>query len=82
MAIYTLAIYAEYDLSVELFSSRKAAQDAFMRDLYENYQGCDLPDKYDEAEISEFIGAIGESLVWSIEKHSGYTDAPGVVITP
>lgn len=79
MAIYSLAIYSDHELSVELFASRGAAQDAFMRDLYENYQDTDLPDEYDVAEISEFIGAIGESLVWSITKHLAYTDSPAVI---
>lgn len=81
MAIYSLAIYAEYDLSVELFSSRAAAKDAFMRGLYENYQDCDLPDSYDVADICDFISGIGDSLVWSITKHLSYTDSPAVITT-
>ncbi len=78
MAIYSLVIFAD-DMSVDLFSSRWAAEDAFMRELRENYKGCGFPDKYDEAEISECIGAIGESLIWSITKHLAYTDSPAII---
>lgn len=75
MRVFSLAIYEEYTLTVELFSTEEAAQNAFMRDLYENYQDCDLPDKYDEVEISEFIGGIGESLIWTITEHDSYVDS-------
>lgn len=65
--VYVLAITYNYSTEVEVFDSEELAQDALMRDVYETYQDFDdLPETYDPAEISEFIGSTGDSYLWTI----------------
>ena len=75
MLVFTLVTYTDHEIGVELFSTRDEAENAFMRDLFEVYQDCDLPDKYDEIAISDWICSMGESLVWSIEEHTSFVDS-------
>ncbi len=69
MRVFSLAINNDEDLSVELFSTAKAAQNSFMRDLRENYADMICPTKYDVVEISNFLGDNDFSLIWSITEH-------------
>lgn len=72
MKVFSLAVYADDELRVDLFLTREAAEVGFVRYLHENYQDSDLPDDYDVAEICEFIAVAGESLVWSITEHNSF----------
>ena len=67
MKVFVLVTYAEYDLQVDVYDTKEAAEHEFMRYLYECYQDAqDLPDSYDPLAISDWLGAMGESFVWTI----------------
>ena len=67
MKVFVLVTYAEYNLEVDVYSTREAAEHEFMRYLYECYQDADdLPEEYDPLQISDWLASMGESFVWTI----------------
>jgi len=67
MKVFVLMIAANGDIEVDIFATQEAAQDAFMRDLYQIYQDrTDLPDVYNVDQIGKFIERAGDCVIWSI----------------
>lgn len=66
MKIWVLVIYQNGTFEVDTFHTEAAAENAFMRDLYECFQDHDLPAAYDELIIAAWLSSIGESYDWTI----------------
>ncbi len=76
MRLFALAIYEEYELTVELFSERAGAEKYVLELLWELFgKGSEVPAVYDTAEISDFVCSVGASLVWTITEHDDYVDS-------
>jgi len=62
---HILITYCESEgIQASIHKTETGAQNALMRDVYEDYQGLELPETYEEA--SNFVNEYGIDLQWRI----------------